>query len=112
MALLGAASYFLGIGAILRIIASITEVAAPLLRGMMEAVVEWVKIMWEGLKDILDSWKTVATVLTLVAIAYATAKIPAKLDEQSCAAQIEALKKRIPKAPAKQTTSEWRWFWE
>lgn len=112
VALLGAASYFLGIGAILRIVASVSEVIAPLLRGLMEAIVEWTKIMWEGFKDILDSWKTVLTVLTLLAVAYGTAKVPAKIDELECRQQIEALKKRIPKATPKQSTTEWRWFWE
>lgn len=39
---------------------------SPLLRGAAEGLVEVVKVFYSGLVDILDSWKTVATVVFLI----------------------------------------------
>lgn len=41
---------------------------SPLLRGVSEAFVEFVKVLYTGLTDILDSWKTVVTVIVLILI--------------------------------------------
>lgn len=115
LGILGAASYFLGLTAVLRIVASIVEIITPLLRGLMEAIVEWLGIMWEGIKDIIDSWKTVITVVSFVLIAYLTAKVPAKIEQHKCATEKQELKKQIPtvKKPKKQEPPvEFRWPWE
>ena len=42
------------------------SIFSPLLKGAMEALVESVKILWEGLTDILDSWKTLVTVAVIL----------------------------------------------
>lgn len=44
----------------------VLNVISPLLRGLSEGVVALWKILYEGLTDILDSWKTLATVALLI----------------------------------------------
>lgn len=46
---------------------SFLNVLSPILKGMGEGLVEFVKILYEGVTDILDSWKTVVTVIVLIA---------------------------------------------
>lgn len=117
--LFGFASYFLGIGAILRILASIIEMVTPLVRGAFEAVIEWIKIMYAGLGNIFGSWKTVVTVLSLLAIAYGTAKVPTKIELAKCKQETKQLQKKLPSKELpkkKQQLPEWEtsifpWDW-
>lgn len=109
--LFGVASYFLGLSSVLRIFASILEIITPALRGIVEALIEWIKIMWEGFKDIVDSWKTFATVVSLCVVAYMSAKIPAKIEQHKCKTETQQLKKQVP--PKKKTPEvQYKWFWE
>ena len=43
----------------------VLSVISPLLRGLAEGFVELWKVLYEGLIDILDNWKTVVTVMIL-----------------------------------------------
>jgi p-aminobenzoyl-glutamate transporter AbgT len=54
---------------VLQVAASWLSAAAPLIQGLTEAVVYCVKILWSGVEDILDNWKTIATVIVLALIA-------------------------------------------
>lgn len=47
----------------------VLSVVSPLLRGLSEGIVALWQILYEGLTDILDSWKTFATVAILIWVA-------------------------------------------
>jgi hypothetical protein len=51
--------------ALLRILASLLEIVSPVLKGLLELLIEYLKWMWSGLIDVVDDIKTVAFVLSL-----------------------------------------------
>lgn len=55
---------------LVKIIATAFEVISPLLKLVLELIVDWVKILWDGTKTILSSWKAIAVVATLMGGAY------------------------------------------
>lgn len=54
------------LGSIARVIATAFEIVAPLLRGVLEFIIEVIKILWAGAKHTLQSWAAVALVVALM----------------------------------------------
>jgi len=59
-----------GIGPMLNLAAAILTVVAPFIKVALEGLVSYLKVIWSGLKDIVDSMSTIVTVLSLVAATY------------------------------------------
>jgi len=43
---------------------------SPIVKGLAEALVTFVKLLWEGVKDVMDNLSTVVLVLTLITCTY------------------------------------------
>ncbi len=88
-----------GGAAVLSVVASVVEVLAPLVRAFVEAMIEWVKIMWNGFVDVIDNWKTIAFVLSLCAAVWAYTKVDTKMDMgdriEQCQAQVTKLNTKL-----------------
>lgn len=54
----------------LSLAASILTVVAPFIKVALEGLASYFKIVWEGLKDIVDNMATIVTVLSIVAATY------------------------------------------
>lgn len=94
-----------------RIAASLIEAVGPLLKGASEALVWFVKTLWEGLTDVADNISTVIFVVTVVLFTWFYVDYQqSKLCQQEI---VETRKRLVPAAkPPKQPTSEFRWPWE
>lgn len=51
--------------AVLRIVASALEIVSPVLKGLLELLIEYLKWLWSGFLDVIDDIKTVVFVLSL-----------------------------------------------
>ena len=92
------------LGSLLKILATAFDIISPLLKGIFEALVEYAKILWEGLKDILDNWKTIATVVTMLVALFAYDKTSTLVQQHDCNKTITQLKKQLPmKKPTQQS---------
>jgi hypothetical protein len=99
------------VGSILKILATAFEIVSPLLKGIFEALVEYFKILWEGLKDILDSWKTIVTVISMLLALFVYDRTASIVREHQVQKQIESLKKQIPsRKPMPQTQYPFDWL--
>lgn len=96
---------------VLRIVNTSLGIASPALTGAFELAVWFIKVLWNGILDIVDSWMTVLTVMTIVLGTWAYAKFPKDPRLAICQAQVETLqKKQQQKAPrAPQETLKWPW---
>ena len=95
---------FLGVGglvaamvfpSVLRIIAVAFDIISPVAKGFFEFLVEWIKILWEGFKDVLDTWQTMVLVLTLMGGLWVTMKVYDKVEDLSWLEKIETCDKRV-----------------
>ncbi len=69
--LMGIVGYLVGFKAILGILEKVLDIVSPILKFVSEAIVAGAKWLWNtiyvvGLGDIIDNWRTVFTVLTIV----------------------------------------------
>lgn len=65
-ALIAGLSWIPGVGTVLSLATSALQMAAPLINGVLAAIVWiWGAVLWPGLLDILDSWATIFTVLIM-----------------------------------------------
>lgn len=55
---------------VLSVVASWLKALSPIVEGIANALVEFFKIMWEGLKDVADNLSTVIFVLVMCLISY------------------------------------------
>lgn len=92
----------------------VLSIISPILRGVAEGLVEFAKILYSGIVDILDSWKTVVTVIFILWLwtNYSTFK-----DSYKEAPKAQVKKVTQPVAPKKQTKEKpafsldgWEWF--
>lgn len=60
---------------VLDVIKSLLTGTQPLLKGISEGVVNLVKILWDGIKDIADNLNTVLTVILLCLVVFLYAKL-------------------------------------
>jgi hypothetical protein len=105
----------------LRIVATAFDVVSPVLKGILELLVDWVKILWDGTKTILASWKAIAVVATLMGGAYLYDKADDvrknythNQEIKQCKAENQKLKaydfKTKKRMPSSQTSNPWNPF--
>lgn len=66
----GLLAWFVGLPKVLEIVSHFTSGLSPILKGLSQGIVEFIKILYAGLKDILDNTKTILTVVFLSATIY------------------------------------------
>jgi hypothetical protein len=115
-AMLGAA-WFFGLMPVVGAVANVlAAVLGPILKAVVEGVIwTWQNVLWPGLRDILDDWVTIVTVLLmgflLWSILLARFEVQeSRLERQVAACKVE-LKKRPP-APRRAPEPQFRWPWE
>lgn len=64
-----------GVGSIIK---AIGDTLGKILPGIVDAVFEFIKVLWEGFKDVLDTWQTIVFVLTLCACVFIYGKVDSK----------------------------------
>ena len=67
---IGIAAWFIGLPKLIEIFANFVEIVTPLLKGVSQGIVEFVKVLYAGLTDILDNAKTVLTVVLLGVVVF------------------------------------------
>ena len=116
LGLFGMASWWLGLGSVMRIIATAFDVISPLLKAILEALIEYTKVLYKGLKVVLNSWSAMLLVVTLVMGSWAYGRIPAKVETKKCEKEKTAIVKNLrqyqKKYPSIKPEKDWRWLWE
>lgn len=100
------------VGALPALLKGIVEVLVPLLKGLVEGFVELCKLWYEGIKDILDNFATIVTVLTLVLVPVGYVKWEANQEIQAIHQDYRAKwepKKKTTK-PITPKPTEWKWW--
>lgn len=107
----GVLSWLLGLPALLRILASVSEVLAPIARQ----IVEW---LVSGVKDITDSMATILTVCVLAYGIHLYDKVHYTLEHNHIVNRLQVceydLSKRMKKTPPKEAPTwdlPFRWPW-
>lgn len=110
----GALAWMFGLTHVIRILATALEIVSPVLKGILELAVDWVKILWDGTKTILASWKAIAVVATLMGGAYLYDKADDvrknyvhKKEIQQCEAKKGYDFKTKKRMPSSQTPNPW-----
>ena len=101
---LGAAAWFFGLSSVLKILATAFDIVSPILKGIVEALVEYVKILWAGFKDVVDSWMTMVFVLSLAVGVWGTMKVYDKVEDFKYEEKIEICNKRVQELMSKNRT--------
>lgn len=96
-ALTGVAFWALGGPAVLRIIASLLDIISPLLHGLGWFLVEFLKVLWKGFKDIVDDWVTIVTVATAAFFLYTGLEAKHTIESLNTKTEIAQLKSDLKK---------------
>lgn len=98
---------------VLKIVNTSLGIVSPALTSVFELIVWYVKVLWNGILDIVDSWMTILTVMTIVLGTWAYGKLPTNDPRLSqCQAQLETLKKRYTtRQQTPQVEFKWPWEW-
>jgi hypothetical protein len=114
------AAWFLGA---MPVIGSIFSVLAAFLAPIFTAIGQglvwvWQNVFWPGLKDILDDWVTIVTVLTLGAFLYFAAiagprveLMSAKRNLNQCQVELTKTKRRLPPEQSPSWELPWPFRW-
>lgn len=83
---------------VLKIIASLFEMAGPIIGGIISGVVWiWQKILWPGLLDIFDSVATIITVLIIVGAMFMYFDLKYKVETHNLRREVNSIKRVVPK---------------
>jgi len=96
---------------VLQVAAAWLSALSPIVKGVSEALVEACSILWSGIQDILDSWKTIVTVaaITLGAVWYLKEPCPPCVKQETvCKA---GTTKTTPKVSPKKNPPSETEFW-
>lgn len=88
---------------VLQVVSSFLVSLSPLVKGFAEAVVEIVKRLWEGMKDMMDNFSSILFVVTVACIAFFSAYNTSKIDANSCKPVIDQLRKDYTFVPKRKT---------
>lgn len=108
---MGALWFFGLLGPVARIVASVVEIATPILRAGVEFIIEYIRWLWNGFVDVIDNYMTIVFVATLMVITYFVALEPKKtFDLRQCKGQVIKLEKQLKQCPIpkKPTTTKYR----
>lgn len=89
----------------LQVLSSWLVALSPLVKGLAEALVMFVKMLWEGIKDVTDSLATIVLVLTLVVCTYLYAQINKPYTPDKCQHVVDQLRKDFTFVPKKKPQS-------
>lgn len=111
----GSIGWLLGFSAVLRVIAAIVDVVSPVLKMVVEVMVDATKwlvsnIAWPAIKDIFDDWPTAVFLATAVAVVWFW--VDHRMDkvvDQLGQCQTEVVKLKKAKTPQK--APEYQWLW-
>lgn len=103
----GILAWFIGIPKLIEIFANLVEILTPLLKGLSQGIVEFVKVIYAGLSDILDNVKTVLTVILIGVVVFLGSILyntkSCKLDCEHCISELRKeykfVKRRKPYKP-------------
>lgn len=120
--LAGLIAYAVGLKSVLGIMEKVLDVVSPILKFVAETLVacvkwSWNTIFWPGLKDILDSWVTILTVVVmgLMLWGYMDHKVDNMVDQlefcQSENVRLDKLAKKQGISTTQPGPLQWLWPW-
>ena len=92
MFLLGSFSLTSVIPSLAKILATVVEASKPLMEGAFEFIVWFVKAMWEGFKDVIDS---VYTILFVLVFAFSVFLYADRRSDEDCRTTVAKLERQI-----------------
>jgi len=96
---------FFGLFNLGKIMASLVDVISPLLKWAVEMFAGFLSVLVEGLKDMLDNWKSIVFVATLSALSGAAVAIHNHTEvPKKCEKIIKELRKDYKFVPRKDTS--------
>lgn len=100
-----AALLFLAPG-VIGVISEYLKALSPLVRGAADAIVEFFKIMYAGLKDVADNFSTIVFVIIMMTMSYFYGIYSVAYEEYSERTVIE--EKIVPPKPQPAIKSNWK----
>ena len=96
---------------VLQVAATWLSALSPLVKGVAEGIVAFARVLWSGIQDIIDNWKTIVTVATLTVVAvwyFQPEKVtcPQCSEPTVCKPSYSPTKPKTYKAPASQPKSD------
>lgn len=86
---------------VLSVAAEWLKAASPLVRGAAEAIVTFVKALWDGFKDMVDNVASIVFVVTCVVVTAFVVHHSAKpTDKQACVAEFRKEYRFVKRTPA------------
>lgn len=96
---------------ILRLINTLLETVSPLIRYLLEALLDILSALWEGAKDMLDNWKSLLFVFTVGALsAYGAIHYQGDTNCKSVIKQLHRDYTFVPKKKDKVTHPQHEWW--